>query len=145
MNMVLVECSPVYLEKRLWSQVTVAMLCHRQGHASNVLAYLAEPTVIVCTVSLGGYHTYTSLIVFLSLTIHRHRPSNCTIILPVLEGCGPVGVAVLTAVVGVVGVAVLTAVVGVAGIAVLTAVAGVVGVSVLTAVAGASPTIGKKT
>ena len=47
MNMVLVECSPVYLEKRLWSQVTVAMLCHRQGHASNVLAYLSEPTVIV--------------------------------------------------------------------------------------------------
>ena len=61
---------------------------------------------------MDGYHTYTSLIVLLSLTMHRHRPSNCTIILPVLEGCGPTGVAMLTAVVGVVGVAVLTTAVG---------------------------------
>ena len=50
-----------------------------------------------------------TLIVFLSLTMLRHRPSNCTIILPVLEGCGPVGVAMLTAVVGVAEIAVLTA------------------------------------
>ena len=112
------------------------MHCDRQKHGSNVLAYLAEPIVIVCTMSLGSYHTCTSLIVFLSLTIHRHRPSNCTIILPVLEGCRPVGVAMLTAVVGVVGVAVLTAVVGVVGVAMLTAVVGVVGVVVLTAVVG---------
>ena len=62
-----------------------------------------------------------TLIVFLSLTMLRHRPSNCTIILPVLEGCGPVGVAMLTAVVGVLGVAVLAAVVGVVGVAVLMA------------------------
>ena len=34
-------------------------------------------------------------------------------ILPVLEGCGPVGVAMLTAVIGVVGVALLATVAGV--------------------------------
>ena len=62
--------------------------------------------------SLDGYHTYISLFVLLSLTMHRHRPSNCTIILPVLEGCGPLGVAMLTAVVGVVGVALLATVAG---------------------------------
>ena len=28
-------------------QVTVAMHCDRQKHASNVLAYLTEPTVLV--------------------------------------------------------------------------------------------------
>ena len=28
-------------------QVTVAMHCDRQRHASNALAYLSEPTVIV--------------------------------------------------------------------------------------------------
>ena len=75
------------------------MLGHRQRHARNVLAYLAEPIVIVCTMSLGGYHTCTSLIVLLSLTMHRHRSSNCTI-LPVLESCDPLGVAMLTAVAG---------------------------------------------
>ena len=117
-------------------QVTVAMYCGRQRHASNVLAYLAEPTVIVCTMSLDGYHTYTSLIVLLSLTMHRHRPSNCTIILPVLEGCGPLGVAMLTAVVGVVRVAVLTAVVGFVRVVALTAVVGFVRVVALMAIVG---------
>ena len=63
--------------------------------------------------SLDGYHTYTSLIVLLSLTMYRHRPSNCAIMLPVLEGCGPLGVAMITTVVGVAGVVVLTTVVGV--------------------------------
>ena len=101
-------------------QVTVAMHCDRQRHASNILTFLSEPTVIVCTMSLDGYHTYTSLIVLLSLTMHRHRPSNCTKILPVLEGCGPLGVAIFTAVVGVVRVAVLTTVVGVIEVTVLT-------------------------
>ena len=81
------------------------MHCDRQRHASNVLSYLSEPTVIVCTMSLDCYYTYTSLFVLLSLTLNRHRPSNCTIILPVLEGCGPLGVAMLTAVIRVVGVA----------------------------------------
>ena len=114
-------------------QVTVAMHCDRQSHASNVLAYLTEPTVIVCTMSLDGYHTYTSVIVLLSLTMYRHRPSNCTIILPVLEGCGTVGVAMITADVGFVRVAVLTAVVGVSGVALLATVAGTI------------PIIGKKT
>ena len=118
-------------------QVTVAMHCDRQRHASNVLAYLTEPTVIVCTMSLDGYHTYTSLIVLLSLTMHKHRPSNCTIILPLLEGCSPLGVAMLTAVVGVVRVAVLMTVVGVVGVAGLMAVVGAVEVAVLMAVAGA--------
>ena len=113
-------------------QVTVAMHCDRQRHASNVLPYISEPTVIVCTMSLDGYHTYTSLLVLLSLTMHRHRPSNCTIILPVLEGCGPLEFAMLTAVVGVVGVAVLMVVAGVAG------------VSQLAIVAGAIPSTGKK-
>ena len=107
-------------------QVTVAMHCDRQRHASNVPAYLTEPTVIICTMNLDGYHTYTSLIVLLSLTMHRHRPSNCTIILPVLDGCVPLGVAMLTAVAGVVGVAVLTAVAGVAGVALLGTVAGTI-------------------
>ena len=51
--------------------------------------------------SLDGYHTYTSLFVLLSLTMHIHRPSNCTIKLPVLEGCGPLEVAMLTAVVAI--------------------------------------------
>ena len=55
---------------------------------------------------------YTSLIVLLSLTMHNHRPSNCTNILPVLEGWGPLGVAMLPAVVGVVGVALLATVAG---------------------------------
>ena len=64
--------------------------------------------------------------------MHSHRSSNCTVILPVLEGCGPVGVAMLTAVVGV------------AGIAVLMAAVGAVGVTVLTAVAGAIPVLKKK-
>ena len=107
-------------------QVTVAMHCNRQRHASNVPAYLTEPTVIVCTMSLDGYHTYTSLFVLLSLTLNRHRPSNCTIILPVLEGCGPLGVAMLTAVIRVVGVAVATAVAGVAGVALVGTVAGTI-------------------
>ena len=105
-------------------QVTVAMYCDRQSHASNVPAYLTKPTVIVCTMSLDGYHTYTSLFVLLSLTMHRHRPSNCTIILPVLEGCGPLAVAMLTAVAGIVGVPVLPSVVGVVGVALLATVAG---------------------
>ncbi len=87
--------------------------------------------------SLGGYH----IINCPSITdyIHRHRLSNCTIIyiLPVLEGCGPLGVAMLTAVSGVVGVAVLMAFVGVVGVAVVTEVVRVVGVAMLTAVAGA--------
>ena len=52
--------------------------------------------------------------------MHRHRSSNCTITLPVLEGCGPVGVAMLTAVVGVAEIAVLTA--GVAEVALLASV-----------------------
>ena len=91
----------------------------RQSHASNVLAYLTEPTIIVCTMSLDGDHTYTSLFALLSRTMHRHRPSNCAIILPVLEVCGPLGVAMVTAVVGAVGVVVLTAVVGVALLATL--------------------------
>ena len=117
-------------------QVKFTMHCDRQRHASNVLAYLTESTVIVCTLSLDGYHTYTSLFVLLSLTMHRHRPSSCTNILPVLDGCGPLGVAMLTAVVGFAGVAVLTAVVGVAGVTVLTTVVGVVGVAVLMTVVG---------
>ena len=107
-------------------QVTVAMHCDRQRHASNVPAYLSEPTVVVCTMSLDGYHTYTSLIVLLLLTMHRHRPSNCIIILPVLEGCGPLQFAMLTAVVVVVGVAVLPAVVRVVGVALLATVAGAI-------------------
>ena len=61
-----------------------------------------------------------TLIVLLSLIMHRHRSSNCTITLPVLEGCGPVGVAMLTAVVGVAEIAVLTA--GVAEVALLASV-----------------------
>ena len=65
------------------------MHSHRKRHASNVLTYLSEPTVIVRTMSLDGYHTYTSLLVLLSLTMYRHRSSNCTIILPVVEGWGP--------------------------------------------------------
>ena len=117
-------------------QFRVTMHCNRQRHASNVIAYFTEPTVIVCTMSLDGYHT--SLIVLLSRTVHRHRPSSCTIILLVLEGCNPLGVAMLTAVVGIVGVAVLAAVVGVLGVAVLTAVVGVVGVTLLATVAGAT-------
>ena len=64
--------------------------------------------------------------------MHRHRPSNCTIILPVLDGCGPLGVAMLTEVVVVVGVAVLMAVVG------------VVGVALMATDAGAIPTIEKR-
>ena len=44
--------------------------------------------------------------------MHRHRPSNYTIILPVLEGCGTIGVAMLTADVGVSGVALLATVAG---------------------------------
>ena len=51
-------------------QVRVAMHCDRQRHASSALAYLSEPTVIACTMSLDGYHTYTSLLVLLSLTMH---------------------------------------------------------------------------
>ena len=86
--------------------------------------YLTEPTVIACTMSLDGYRTYMSL--FVLLYMHRHRPSNSTNILPVLEGCGPLGVAMLTAIVGVVGVAVLTAVAGVAGVALLGTVAGTI-------------------
>ena len=105
-------------------QVRVAMHCGRQWHASNVLAYLTEPTVIVCTMNLDGYHTYISLIVLLSLTMHKHRPSNCTNILPVLEGCGPLGVAMLSAAVRIVGVPVLPAIVGVVGVALLATVAG---------------------
>ena len=70
--------------------------------------------------------TYTSLIVLLSLTMHKHRSSNCTNILPVLEDCGPLGVAMLTAVIRVVGVAVLMAVAGVAGVALLGTVAGTI-------------------
>ena len=58
--------------------------------------------------------------------MHRHRPSNCAIILPVLEGCGPLGVAMLTEVVGVVRVAVLMAVAGVTGVALLGTVAGTI-------------------
>ena len=64
--------------------------------------------------------------------MHRHRPVNCTIILPVLEGCGPVGVAMLSAAVVVVDVAVLTAVAGVAGVVLLATVVGTI------------PIIGKK-
>ncbi len=67
MNMVLVECSPVYLEKRLWSQVTVVMLGHRQWHASNVLAYLSEPTVIELH-SEPGWLSYIYIINCLSIT-----------------------------------------------------------------------------
>ena len=107
-------------------QVKVAMHCNRQRHASNVSAYLTEPTVLVYTMSLDGYHTYTSLIVLLSLTMQRHRPSNCTITLPVLEGCGPLGVAMLTAVIRLVGVAVLMAVAGVAGVVLVGTVAGTI-------------------
>ena len=55
--------------------------------------------------------------------MHRHRPSNSTNILSVLDGCGPLGVAMLTAVLGVVGVAVLMAVAGVVGVALLCTVA----------------------
>ena len=49
-------------------QATVVMHCDRQSHASNVLAYLAEPTVIVCTMSLDGYHTYVHIINCPSIT-----------------------------------------------------------------------------
>ena len=71
-----------------------------------------------------GWLSYASLFVLLSLTLNRHRPSNCTITLPVLEGCGALGVAMLTAVIRVVGVAVSTAVAGVAGVALVGTVAG---------------------
>ena len=66
---------------------------------------------------------YTSVIVLLSLIMHKHRPSNCTNILPVLDGCGPLRVVMLTAVVGF---AVVTAVAGVAGVALLGTVAGTI-------------------
>ena len=64
------------------------------AHASSALAYLSEPTVIVCTMSLDGYHMYTSLIACPSIT-------DYTYYVPVLEGCGPPGVAMLMTVVGV--------------------------------------------
>ncbi len=50
-------------------QVTVAIPCHGQRHASNVLAYLTEPTVIVCTLAWVVIIHTVHLIVLLSLNI----------------------------------------------------------------------------
>ena len=101
------------------------MHCDRQRHASNVLAYLSEPTVIVLY-NEPGWLSYVHIRNCPSMTdyAYKHRPSNCANILPVLEGCGPLGVAMLTAVVGIVGIPVLPAIVGVGGVALLATVAG---------------------
>ena len=49
-------------------QVRVAMHCDRQSHASNVLAYLSEPTVIVYMYNEPGWVSYIHIITCPSIT-----------------------------------------------------------------------------
>ena len=48
-------------------QVKFTMHCDRQRHASDVSAYLSEPTVI-CTYNEPGYILYVHIIICLSIT-----------------------------------------------------------------------------